>query len=340
MTGVINPHDRFFKETFGHPQVAADFLRSYLPQQVTAVLDLDTLELEKETFIDQELRQHSSDLICRAKTVDGMPVYAYLIFEHKSYPDPLALFQLLRYLVRKLERLIARGEGIRPVICVLLYHGEEGWRWGDRLSGLYVGPDELRPFWPELQVQVFDFSAYSETEIRGALLLRATLLLMQSVFRPDLLERLPAILELIRELTEEHKTLEYVEIAVRYLFATSNRVTPAVVKDLVEQVFEERGGEVVTTVAEQLIQQGIEQGMERGIERGIERGMERGMERGRVLAMQQTVNDLLFYRFGAPPFALRERLTRLNESQLREMSLAILDAKTLDDVRRRLDDIE
>ena len=47
-TSPANPHDRFFKETFGRPQMTRDFLRSYLPADVVALLDLDTLELEKE----------------------------------------------------------------------------------------------------------------------------------------------------------------------------------------------------------------------------------------------------------------------------------------------------
>lgn len=114
----------------------------------------------------------------------------------------------------------------------------------------------------------------------------------------------------------------------RYLFSASGKVTPTVVRELIEQVFEERGGEIVMTVAEQLIQQ------------GMELGMERGMERGGVLAMQQTVNALMSHRFGTPSFSLQERVTYLNERQLRQLSIAILDAQSLEDVQRQLDDIE
>ena len=331
-TNVINPHDRFFKETFGRPQVTRDFLRSYLPADVAALIDFDTLELEKETFIDEELRLYASDLICHVKTRDGKALSVFFIFEHKSYPDLLALFQLLRYVVRQLERLLESGEGLRPVVCLLLYHGEESWRWGERLSGLYAGPESLRRYWPELQVEVLDFSAYSTTEIRGALLVRATLLLMQSITRPDLVERLPAIFELLRGLTEQREALEYVEAAVRYLFSASKKVTPPIAKKLIEQVFQERGGEIVETVAEQLIQEGIKQ--------GIGLGEVKGRAKGRIESLIQTVLQLLNHRFGELSPTMVERLGRLDEEQLRSMTLAALDATSSEDALRRLDQIE
>jgi hypothetical protein len=222
------------------------------------------------------------------------------------------------------------------VICLLLYHGEESWRWGERLSGLYAGPEALRRCWPELQVEVLDFSAYSATEIRGALLLRATLLLMQSITRPDLMERLPAIFELLRGLTEGREALQYVEAAVRYLFSVSRRVTPTVVKELVEQVFEERGDEVVETVAEQLIQQGIEIGEQRGRAAGRSEGRVEGRAEGRA----EIVIALLEFRFGELSATVGEQIGRLGEKQLHRMTQAALDASTLEDALTRLEQIE
>ncbi|HUM71800.1 MAG TPA: Rpn family recombination-promoting nuclease/putative transposase, partial [Chloroflexota bacterium] len=57
MPDLTNPHDRFFKETFGRIEVARDFFAHYLPETVTAVLDLDTLELQSGNFIDPDLQE-------------------------------------------------------------------------------------------------------------------------------------------------------------------------------------------------------------------------------------------------------------------------------------------
>ncbi len=47
MAEINTPHDAFFKRLFGDLEVAADFLRNYLPAEILSRLDLDTLELEK-----------------------------------------------------------------------------------------------------------------------------------------------------------------------------------------------------------------------------------------------------------------------------------------------------
>lgn len=77
MAKIITPHDAFFKRLFGAPEVAADFLRNYLPAEIVSRLDLETLQLEKESFIDPELRESFSDLLFKVKTVTrGSPYCA------------------------------------------------------------------------------------------------------------------------------------------------------------------------------------------------------------------------------------------------------------------------
>lgn len=93
----VNPHDAFFKQYLGIAQVAADFLRHHLPAPVAAQLDLTSLQLEKDTFVDEQLRNHFSDLVYRTVTTAQTPVAIALLFEHKSYPDEWVDFQLLRY---------------------------------------------------------------------------------------------------------------------------------------------------------------------------------------------------------------------------------------------------
>lgn len=41
MADLSNPHDLFFKDMVSRPEVAADFLATYLPPEVAALLDLD-----------------------------------------------------------------------------------------------------------------------------------------------------------------------------------------------------------------------------------------------------------------------------------------------------------
>ena len=128
MPALSNPHDRFFKELFTRPEVTRDFLQNYLPVDVLATIDLSTLELQPDSFVDADLQQHQSDLLCRIKlrNVEGgvhppeADIFVYILFEHKSYLDPLTPLQLLRYMLRGWERAIRNGGRLTPIVPLVL----------------------------------------------------------------------------------------------------------------------------------------------------------------------------------------------------------------------------
>ncbi len=53
-----------------------------------ALLDLDTLDIHKDGFIDLDLQEHFSDLLYKVALHSGQEMFIYLLFEYKSYPDP------------------------------------------------------------------------------------------------------------------------------------------------------------------------------------------------------------------------------------------------------------
>lgn len=50
-----NPHDEFFRVTLSHVGIAKDLLYSYLPHTVMGAIDLNTLEPQKDSFINHDL---------------------------------------------------------------------------------------------------------------------------------------------------------------------------------------------------------------------------------------------------------------------------------------------
>ena len=96
---IINPHDKFFKEIFSKKKEAKEFLSHYLPEDIKAIIDLSTLSIFKDSFIEKELQEYFSDILYKVEIKD-QPAWIYLLFEHKSYPDSIVAFQLLRYMVK------------------------------------------------------------------------------------------------------------------------------------------------------------------------------------------------------------------------------------------------
>ena len=53
-TNVNNPHDKFFKAAFSLASVARGYLTYLFSPQITAKLDLDSLELDSNSYISDK----------------------------------------------------------------------------------------------------------------------------------------------------------------------------------------------------------------------------------------------------------------------------------------------
>jgi predicted transposase YdaD len=133
---IANVHDAFFKQVLADPELAGQFLREQLPPEVADLLGPESPEPLPASFVDEQLREHHSDLLFRVHLKAGSEAFAYLLLEHKSSPDEGARLQLLRYVVRVLTNWYEQGpvavshETIRQVLHRRMSDREEqimGW---------------------------------------------------------------------------------------------------------------------------------------------------------------------------------------------------------------------
>lgn len=61
-----------------------------------AVLEPGSLTITKDSFIDEALAEHYSDLLYRVRLKAEKEAYIYLLFEHESAPAPRVALGLLR----------------------------------------------------------------------------------------------------------------------------------------------------------------------------------------------------------------------------------------------------
>ena len=277
---LANPHDRFFKQAFGQPEAARDFLRHYLPTEVLAVLDVERPESVPTSFVDAELREHFADLVYRVRRRDGSPAWVYVLFEHKSAPEPLTPLQVLRYQVRGWEYQLKEGEALCPILPVVVFHGAETWNVGEcflDLLGLDA-TDPLAAYQPDFRYHLCDLSRYRDEDLKGGVMLHAALLTMKYIFRDELHDRLPGILALTAELLTRETGLQYVEALLRYLTAGTDRLGAQELMQAVARALPEEGGTLMPTIAEQWIQEGERRGLERGREEGLMNGLALALE--------------------------------------------------------------
>ena len=112
-------HDGFVKLLFNRLEIAKEFFSIYLPAYIGKLLDFDSLEPQKDTFVDGHLNEYFSDLLFTVSLKDkkkGARGYIYILFEHKSFQDPMTGYHLLRYMVR-ISCLVYRRSICTAVIC-------------------------------------------------------------------------------------------------------------------------------------------------------------------------------------------------------------------------------
>ena len=96
---MATPHDALFKSVFSIPEIAAAELRHLLPVEIVELISWQTLELFEGSSVDEELRQHHSDLLFTVELA-GRQALLYFLVEHKSGPEVLTSLQLLVYITR------------------------------------------------------------------------------------------------------------------------------------------------------------------------------------------------------------------------------------------------
>ena len=107
MNIIKQAHDKLFKETFGTIEIAKDFINGYLPDSLLEIVDMNTLQPQKDSFINKELEEVFSALLFNV-SIDGREGHIYFLFEHKSYKDKMVIFQLLRYMIEIWESKIIK----------------------------------------------------------------------------------------------------------------------------------------------------------------------------------------------------------------------------------------
>ena len=244
-------------------------------------------------------------------------------------------FRLLRSEIRIWERWLRDNPGAHklPVILpVVLHHSVDGWTGSTSFEDLLdvdkTTLADVAPYVPRFRFILEDISHETDEELRAraiTALARLSLWCLRHAREPwELVDRLGAWLDLVREVRGAPHGVAALVLIMRYIFATNEPDKPEeLVARLLAAVGNE-GKEEIMTAADQL----MERGREQGIQLGLKQGLEQGLERGR----REMLLDLLHERFGKLPDAAVARVTAADAAELQAWSKRVLTAPGLDDV--------
>ncbi|MGD2084710.1 MAG: Rpn family recombination-promoting nuclease/putative transposase [Candidatus Aminicenantes bacterium] len=268
-------HNNFFAAFFDEKEVVESFLKEYVPAEIIKDLDFNTLQIDKESFVDKKLLRHFSDILYLIRYKQN-PAYVYFLFEHKSRvkkkKKKLTPFQLLKYMVNIWDRHLKRHkkvDNLPPIIPMVIYHGEKEWEISTDFLSLFDIPQCMERYIPNFSFELFDISHNPDEYIKGTVLLRILFLTFKYIFNPELLHKLKDIFRLLMELEDKTRGTEYLEILLRYLSSSAEHVSVEEIRETVGEFFEQ-GGDIMPTIVQQVKNDTKEEIAKKMIEKGMD----------------------------------------------------------------------
>ena len=278
------PHDEFFKATFGRLDIALDYLKQMLPEDIQHHLNLNALERINGSFVSPQLKEYFSDVVYECPIV-GLKKQAFLTFilEHKSDIVPHPHFQLLRYMLDTWEDQIKSKKALTPIIPIVLYQGKR--KWVKRDVYAYFDkklPASFRPFCPNFDYFLTDLQTLNDEQIlelnKGLLI--NTLLMMKHIWEPEFVLKNP---DLIFVHLEDNQYSDFQISILAYFFRNA---------DIAE--------EKVQTFIKALpiaINKNAMSTYDMIVEKGVAKGIELGREEGQKEMLLQLTREMLLKGF-------------------------------------------
>ncbi|OVY25598.1 ISNCY family transposase [Klebsiella quasipneumoniae subsp. quasipneumoniae] len=272
-----SPHDAVFKYLLSHRATARDFLDIHLPEHLRELCNLQTLQLESGSFIDEDLRASHSDILYSLQTQAG-DGYIYLLIEHQSSADRHMAFRLMRYAIAAMQRHLDKGHTQLPlVIPLLFYHGQVS-PWPYPMCWLegFAHPQTARQVYNQ-DFHLIDITVLPDDTIMQHRRVAMLELLQKHIRQRDMMElqeQLASLLALGYTSRRQLRTL------LHYLLQAGNAADPvAFLRNLAQNVPRRLHKETLMNIAQFLEQRGHQQGLEQGLQQGLEQGEQLAAQR-------------------------------------------------------------
>ena len=322
----------------GRVAIARKYIQHFLPVEMTSLMDMDTLEVDTEGYVDDHLKEYFSDVVATVQLTDGQLSDIYILFEHKSGVDKLVRLQVLKYMVSKWSKWVKNKDqydGYLPIVIpIVVYHGVAEWQFSTEFSDMFRLPSEdFRLFTPKFNYILHDISHVDEESFKASVDIQTFLLLLKYIYRPELSHKLSEILSLLNELKDKDQITEYLPIIIKYILSVG-KVSLDEIKEAVKSL--PKGDETVETAAYQLRQEGKKQGIQIGEVIGEARGEAKGEAKG----IQIVIQDILQERFGVIHPVLAEKVKTVKSTEtLKGLYRQALKTESMQEFNRVVDRI-
>lgn len=264
---VHQPHDKLVKKMLSNPATARDILSLYLPKDVLSIADLNCLELQKDSFIDDEHRAYAVDILYKT-TFQNEEGYIWVLLEHQRKSDPWMPVRLFKYIAIIWDHLrrTSKTISIPLVYPLVIYNGRQPYNHSLTLKDL-IEPEASREVFKNLFTEPFclvDLTTIQDEELRKAAQDRvkgmALLMALKHVFDRNLqifIEQ--TLFSLLKQLDVAGDTDEVVDV-LYYLLNEGEFLDKSRFWSMFDHKFSSEVENKMSTIAQQLKNEGLEEG--------------------------------------------------------------------------------
>ena len=298
------PHDALLKTLMNNPIAAKEFLEEYLPEDFKSKVNLNSIKVEKESYVDEKLTKYLSDIVLSVKTKDNKKAFIYTLIEGQTSSDYWISLRLWKYMLLLSERHQTKAKKKLPIICpIVLYHGSRKYNAPLNLWELYQDPKLAKELMTS-NYQLVDLQAMQNDEINYDKHLSIMLHLMKHIHLRDKFKLVKNIFKNCYKaiIIDEQNDYIYIRLMIWYI---DSKIPSEKKRDLEQLIIDhlpkEKGEKIMHSIADLYIEKGIEKGIQQGMQQGIEKGrqegrhegIETGIEKGRQEAIEKTAIRML-----------------------------------------------
>jgi predicted transposase/invertase (TIGR01784 family) len=305
--------DASYKLLFAATEVVRDLVLGFIPDDWLHGLDYSTLEKVPASYVADDLRQRSDDVVWRVKAGTDW-LYLYILIEFQSHVDPFMAVRMLVYVGLLYQDLIRRqevkpGHKLPPVLPIVLYNGGKTWTAPTTLTALLPQvPGLVADYLPQLDYLLIDENRYGEEELAAMRNLVAAIIRFE---HPANDQALLGLIDLLNDWLDGRPELKRTfALWIRALLLRRSKHTLVIpkVSDLTE---------LKMTLAEKFDQ-------------WAEQYKKEGRQEGETLLLQRQLTR----RFGPLPSSVVARIGAASVPEIETWGDRVLDATSLDEVFR------
>ena len=246
---------RFFKRLMENPDTANLFLREYLPENIQSLMTDNPPTLIDRDFVDDELKEHFTDLLYQVELSSGNKAFIYILIDHKSAPDKKTPVQLFRYMGQIWTYLTEQKDWhpLPRIMPMVVYHGKQKWNISTNFSDFFQESDDgLSSYFPNFEYSLIDLNTVPDENLSKNQRLRAFLTVLKHIQKPDFLDRMENILT-------ELRWLEPVDVTtiLRYIVKKwRSNIDKNTIDGMVLHVAPEKKDEIMASLVDEWVTQG------------------------------------------------------------------------------------